>query len=98
MIGEFYKEIAAEQLNQYTTAPPRGVYRLRVEATDGSGTHNFTQCIPYNASALELRESLNTLPIVQQRGGVTVRRYGKHFIKSIVFLISSADAKHCNIL
>jgi hypothetical protein len=50
-----------------------GVYRLSV--TMGS-TVQQTQCISYTATAEELALILMNVSIIQQRGGVTVRRYG----------------------
>lgn len=60
----------------------KGVYRLIVSdnilinATSSIDRFNITTCIPYNATAQELASILSLLPIVQSRGGVTVRRYG----------------------
>lgn len=51
-----------------------GVYRLKV--TDTRGRVNLTACIDYHADADTMAASLNNLPMIQERGGVTVRRYG----------------------
>lgn len=57
----------------------KGVYRLKVsQLIPGSSrtTSNQTQCIPYNATIAELTSLLDALPLIKNRGGVTVRRYG----------------------
>jgi len=58
-----------------------GVYRLVISdyiLKNSALVHrvNITDCIPYNATAEGLATYLSALPIVQSRGGVTVRRYG----------------------
>ena len=52
---------------------PYGTYKLRVR----SGPHEqITSCIPYHATAYELRMYLEALPLVMALGGVTVYRDG----------------------
>jgi hypothetical protein len=65
VIGEYGNTTSVE----LSGAKLKGIYRLRV----GSQISN---CIPYHASAEDLAMELNKLPIVVDRGGVTVRRYG----------------------
>jgi hypothetical protein len=50
-----------------------GVYRLAVSL---GNLVKVTSCIPYHASAQQLADILGAIPIIQNRGGVTVRRYG----------------------
>lgn len=55
--------------------PTAGVYRLQISDRWGNKP-NITQCIPYHASTAVLKAMLDELPLVSERGGVTVRRYG----------------------
>ena len=55
-----------------TTA--RGVYRIK--AINTGGTEERTECIPYHADVTEMKEKLDALSMIINRGGVTVRRYG----------------------
>lgn len=41
-----------------------------------TGSRNVTRCIPYNATADEVKAILDQISLIQQRGGVTVRRTG----------------------
>lgn len=53
-----------------------GVYRLSVVGTGAYQNEAVTKCIDYHASAAELKTTLEELRYIQNRGGVTVRRYG----------------------
>jgi hypothetical protein len=73
VIGEYYRQnISAEVLNEYTMMS-RGVFRLHVSTTNSS---IVSKCIPYNATAQQLHDILSILPLINSRGGLTVRRYG----------------------
>jgi hypothetical protein len=75
VVGEFYRDLAQEQRNLHLQERV-GVYRLRIAHAWNSTRHATTQCIPYNATADDLKLILDDLPIVQDRGRTTVRRYG----------------------
>jgi hypothetical protein len=75
VVGEFYRNLAAEEANIHQQQR-LGVYRLRVALASHPGRANVTQCVPYNATAADLKVLLDALPIVRGRGGTTVRRYG----------------------
>lgn len=65
VIGEYTNVYANE-----AAGLQKGVYRLKI------GTTESANCIGYHASAADMAKELNTILAVQQRGGVTVRRYG----------------------
>ena len=73
-MGEFYQNLALEEGNAHL-GTTMGVYRLKV--TGLTGASSFTQCIPYNVTAAALSAVLDALPIIANRGGTTVRRYGQ---------------------
>lgn len=69
VIGEYTNNIPMEDVM------PVGVYRLSIAA--GVGVKDVTRCIDYHSTAEELREILlEDSILIQQRGGVTVRRSG----------------------
>lgn len=78
VVGEYFHNYLKED------GPVVGVYRLIV--TDYAPSHygsttlqervNVTKCIPYNATADELKTYIADFPAITSRGGVTIRRYG----------------------
>lgn len=72
MIGEYSNSIESE-INERK----RGVYRLRVAYEhDPSYLYEETVCIPYHTTAPEMEGYLNSLSLISERGGVSVRRSG----------------------
>lgn len=79
VIGEYMNSIAYETPERTTGNYSHvGVYRMTMTGTSLAGTSQTqtTQCIPYDATALELATILNELSLVTERGSATVRRYG----------------------
>lgn len=76
VIGEFNQSDAALRSSiRGTTQPLMGVYKLKI--SDKTGRQDITRCIPYHASAQLLADILASSPLIQERGGVTVVRYGQ---------------------
>jgi hypothetical protein len=78
VIGEYYASYALEkeeEENSRVVPQSKGVYRLLVSLTAGSGSSvsEVTDCIPYNASANTLATILDRISLVSERGGSTVR-------------------------
>jgi hypothetical protein len=76
VIGEYQNNIASEIADPTTGKfNIKGVFRL---ALSGGPivTPQITTCIPYHSTAEDLAAILSQLPMVQTRGGITVRRYG----------------------
>jgi hypothetical protein len=75
-MGEYYGTDGGEAEFRYLRDPStaQGVYRL--QTTDEAGSVEITECIPYNATEAQLKNSLDALPSVSARGGTTIRRYG----------------------
>jgi hypothetical protein len=79
VIGEYANDIAYEIAEPTTGAfNHTGVFRMILSGNDEDGNYReeISQCIPYDASAQELANTLARLEMVVQRGGITVRRYG----------------------
>jgi hypothetical protein len=60
--------------HSFTSPLKNGVYKIAV--TDSLGNRQLTQCLPYNTTIEQMTLALNSLSLVKQRGGVTVRNYG----------------------
>ena len=77
VIGEYSNNIANE-IAEPTTGKflISGVFKLKLSGGATAITPEITECIPYHSTAAELAEIIGALPTVQNRGGVTVRRYG----------------------
>jgi len=81
VVGEYLNSVQQEEI--YDDDSPedpilRGVYRIGVYYSSSTVSDgDISACIPYHASASEVRSILDSLPLVQELGGVTVRRYGE---------------------
>ena len=74
--GEYYDNTAMEELAVHKGFQ-KGVYRLKVTSNiPGTQAATDTVCIPYNATAQQLTDILNSIPAIKVRGGATIRRYG----------------------
>eukprot|EP01041_Mallomonas_annulata_P006890 gene6890-13968_t len=81
VVGEYRNVTVAENYDSNNAAAMSGVYRIKAFLMGSSSPPIPPQrslCIAYNATADHLASILNTIPLVQKRGGgrVNVRRYG----------------------
>jgi len=75
-VGEWSDNLAQEELNEHSGVQI-GVYRIALSALGASGAPTqTTSCIPYNATETTMKNILDALGLVQERGLTTVRRYG----------------------
>jgi hypothetical protein len=63
-----------ESSHSFSSPLKNGVYKIAI--TDALGHRQLTQCLPYNTTIDQMTLALNSLSLVRQRGGVTVRNYG----------------------
>ncbi len=76
VIGEYQNSVGTERVDPTTGLfDIKGVFRLKLY---GGTPYQLqtTDCIPYHSTAEDLAVILSKLTMVQDRGGITVRRYG----------------------